>query len=90
MQMTDADANRRKNLGYFFDATVKRLPDKVAIVDLHGGRERTATYKQLDERMNRVASMLGRLGVKPGERYVGRNSFTLKAELGKSEAGHEH
>lgn len=29
-------------------------------------------------------------GVAAGERYAGRNSFTLKAELGKSEAGHEH
>ena len=29
-------------------------------------------------------------GLEPGERYVGKNSFILKAELGKSEAGHEH
>ena len=29
-------------------------------------------------------------GVQAGERYVGKNSFTLKAEIGKSEAGHEH
>lgn len=29
-------------------------------------------------------------GVSAGERYAGKNSFTLKAELGKSEAGHEH
>jgi cobalt-zinc-cadmium efflux system membrane fusion protein len=29
-------------------------------------------------------------GVKAGERYVSKNSFILKAELGKSEAGHEH
>lgn len=29
-------------------------------------------------------------GVKAGERYVAENSFILKAELGKSEAGHEH
>ena len=29
-------------------------------------------------------------GVAAGERYVARNSFILKAELGKSEAGHEH
>lgn len=29
-------------------------------------------------------------GVKVGDRYVSKNSFTLKAELGKSEAGHEH
>jgi cobalt-zinc-cadmium efflux system membrane fusion protein len=29
-------------------------------------------------------------GLAPGDRYVGKNSFVLKAELGKSEAGHEH
>ena len=29
-------------------------------------------------------------GLKAGERYVSKNSFILKAELGKSEAGHEH
>ncbi len=29
-------------------------------------------------------------GVAVGERYVAKNSFILKAELGKSEAGHEH
>ena len=46
----DATTNRRRNLGYFFDRTVERLPDKVAIIDLFGGRERTSTYRQLDER----------------------------------------
>ncbi|MEJ7728549.1 MAG: efflux RND transporter periplasmic adaptor subunit [Polyangiaceae bacterium] len=29
-------------------------------------------------------------GVAPGEAYAARNSFVLKAELGKSEAGHDH
>jgi cobalt-zinc-cadmium efflux system membrane fusion protein len=29
-------------------------------------------------------------GVSPGEKYAAENSFILKAELGKSEAGHEH
>jgi membrane fusion protein, heavy metal efflux system len=29
-------------------------------------------------------------GLRPGERYVAQNSFLLKAELGKSEAAHEH
>ena len=29
-------------------------------------------------------------GLKAGERFVSKNSFVLKAELGKSEAGHEH
>lgn len=36
----------------------------------------------------RVVEVLS--GVAAGERYVGKNSFVLKAELGKSEAGHEH
>src|SRR5215213_3776799 len=68
--MNDTNANRRRNLGFFFDDTVRRLPDKVAIIDLFGGRERTATYRQLDERMNCVASMLAALGVRPGERVA--------------------
>src|SRR5258707_15759128 len=66
--MTQYTTNRRRNLGFFFDRTVERLPDKVAIIDLFGGRERTSTYRQLDERMDRVAGMLARLGVRAGER----------------------
>jgi len=66
----EENTNRRRNLGFFFDRTVERLPDKVAIIDLFGGRERTSTYRQLDERMNRVAGMLARLGVKAGERVA--------------------
>src|SRR5258708_6121338 len=66
----DATNNPRPNLGYFFHRTVERLPDKVAIIDLFGGRERISTYRQLDERMDRVAGMLARLGVRPGERVA--------------------
>jgi cobalt-zinc-cadmium efflux system membrane fusion protein len=29
-------------------------------------------------------------GLVAGDRYVAANSFILKAELGKGEAGHEH
>ena len=29
-------------------------------------------------------------GIQAGERYVAENSFVIKAELGKSEAEHEH
>lgn len=68
--MNDTNENRRRNLGFFFDETVRRLPDKIAIIDLFGGRERTSTYRQLDRRMNAVASMLARLGVRPGERVA--------------------
>src|SRR5436305_10420423 len=66
----DATTNRRRNLGFFFDATVRRLPDKVAIIDRFGGRERTSTYRQLDQRMDGVARMLAALGVRPGERVA--------------------
>ncbi|HKO90248.1 MAG TPA: efflux transporter periplasmic adaptor subunit, partial [Polyangiaceae bacterium] len=40
------------------------------------------------ERPGRVIEIVA--GINAGERYVSKNSFTLKAELGKSEAGHEH
>jgi long-chain acyl-CoA synthetase len=68
--MDQSDENRRRNLGFFFDETVQRLPDKVAIIDLFGAHERTRTYRQLDDRMNRVAQMLARLGVRSGERVA--------------------
>src|ERR1700760_870694 len=68
--MTQDTINRSRNLGFFFDKTVERLPDKIEIIDLFGGRERTSTYRQLDERMNRVAGMLARLGVRAGERVA--------------------
>ena len=41
-----------------------------------------------DPKSGRVIEILE--GLKAGDRYVAKNSFTLKAELGKSEAGHEH
>jgi acyl-CoA synthetase (AMP-forming)/AMP-acid ligase II len=65
-----ADVNRRRNLGYFFDDAVARTPDKVGIIDLFGGRERQITYRALDQRMDSVAGMLTRLGVKAGERVA--------------------
>jgi long-chain acyl-CoA synthetase len=67
---TMRDVNRRRNLGYFFDNSVARLPDKVCIIDTFGDRERCVTYAMLDQRMDRVAAMLARLGVKAGERVA--------------------
>ena len=57
--MTMDSANRRRNLGFFFDDAVARVPDKVAIIDLFGGRERCATYRQLDQRMDGVGEHAG-------------------------------
>jgi long-chain acyl-CoA synthetase len=82
--------NRRRNLGFFFDASVSRVPDKVAIIDLFGGRERCATYRQLDQRMDRVAAMLARIGVRPGERVamlVGNRTEFVEFFFGAMRAG---
>jgi long-chain acyl-CoA synthetase len=89
-QITMDNANRRRNLGFFFDASVARLPDKVAIIDLFGGNERLATYRRLDARMNAVASMLARLGVAPGERVamlIGNRTEFIEFFFGAMRAG---
>ena len=87
---TVASVNRGRNLGFFFDQALARVPDKVAIIDLFGGRERCATYRQLDRRMNGVASMLARLGVRPGERVamlVGNRTEFVEFFFGSMRAG---
>jgi long-chain acyl-CoA synthetase len=90
--MTGAAAtdNRKRNLGYFFDGSVRRFPDKICIIDLHGERERNSTYTELDHRMSRVASMLARLGVSPGERVgmlVGNRTEFIEFFFGAMRAG---
>src|SRR5437016_10923202 len=88
--MNNPNMNRQRNLGFFFDEAIRRLPDKVAIIDLFGGRERRATYRQLDERMNGVASMLARLGVVPGERVamlIGNRTEFVEFFFGSMRAG---
>src|SRR5262245_64814474 len=39
--------NRQRNLGFFFDAAREHSPDKVAVIDLFGGRVRVSTYAHL-------------------------------------------
>ena len=91
--MADAqvtESNRRRNLGFFFDDACGRTPDKVAIIDLHGGRERQVTYRALDARMDQVAAMLARLGVMPGERVamlVGNRLEFIEFFFGAMRAG---
>ena len=83
-------SNRENNLGYFFSDSVKRYPDKVAIIDLYGGQERQVTYAQLDERADRVGGLVQRLGVKPGERVgmiVGNRVEFLEIFFGAMRAG---
>jgi long-chain acyl-CoA synthetase len=85
-----AGNNRSRNLGYFFDQSVRRFPEKTCIIDLHGERERISTYAGLDERMSRVATMLARLGVQPGERVgmlVGNRTEFIEFFFGAMRAG---
>ncbi len=82
--------SRRTNLGYFFAASVERFPQKVALIDLYGGIERSITYAQLDERADRVAGLLQERGVKPGERVgmiVGNRVEFLEIFFGAMRAG---
>src|SRR5215470_19202937 len=67
-RLPDTDPNRARNLGFFFDASVRATPDKVAVINLFGGRERQITYRALDQRMDRVAAMLAGRGARAGER----------------------
>lgn len=60
--------NRQRNLGYFFAESVRRVPDKICIIDLLNGIERLITYRSLDDRMSRLAGALTRLGIEPGQR----------------------
>jgi acyl-CoA synthetase (AMP-forming)/AMP-acid ligase II len=88
--MSDENVNRRRNLGFFFDDSVNRVPDKVCIIDLSGGQERQSTYRQLDKRMDQVASMLARLGVAPGERVgmmIGNRVEFIEFFFGAMRAG---
>lgn len=82
--------HRDTNLGYFFSGSVARFPDKVAVIDLYGGAERLVTYAQLDERADRVASLLCRLGVVAGERVgmiVGNRVEFLEIFFGAMRVG---
>ncbi|MFN7428044.1 MAG: class I adenylate-forming enzyme family protein [bacterium] len=88
--MSDHLANRAGNLGYFFDASVARTPDKTAIYDLYGGTERQVTYAMLDERADRVAGLLHGLGIRAGQRVgmvVGNRSEFLEIFFGTMRTG---
>src|SRR5262245_296909 len=88
--MEAPDPNRARNLGFFFDASVRAVPDKVAIIDLFGGRERQVTYRALDVRMDRVAAMLAGLGARAGERIgvlVGNRVEFLEVFFGAMRMG---
>lgn len=54
------------NLGYLFDAALDRDPSRPAVLD----EDVVVTFGTLEERCNRVANALHRLGVSPGDRVA--------------------
>jgi acyl-CoA synthetase (AMP-forming)/AMP-acid ligase II len=59
-------ATRHFNFADLFELAADRVPDRIAVVD----RRRRVTYRELDERANRLAHALQDAGVKPGQ-HVG-------------------
>ncbi len=58
------------NLGYLSRPQALREPGKTAIIEIDGDAVRQRTYGELEIRLDQVASMLGALGLAPGDRFV--------------------
>jgi acyl-CoA synthetase (AMP-forming)/AMP-acid ligase II len=81
---------REGNLGYWCSGSVARFPDKIAVFDLSRAEAREVTYRELEARLDRVASMLTRLGLKLGDRLamsVGNRVEFVEIMFGAMRAG---
>ncbi|WP_419948602.1 class I adenylate-forming enzyme family protein [Candidatus Palauibacter sp.] len=63
-------APRASNLGYWLSDALADVPDRVALIDLSHPNPREVTYAELDERMDRVASLLSEAGIGIGDRFA--------------------
>ena len=80
----------KDNLGYFFRDTVRKFPDKTALIDLSGPTPREVGYKELDRRHDQFAALLHQLGLKPGDRMamsVGNRFEFVEIMYGAMRAG---
>lgn len=68
--MTRGRARRNDNLGYWCRRACKRFPDRVALIDLSQRDPRRVAYGEMDQRMDRVASLLEASGVQTGDRVA--------------------
>jgi acyl-CoA synthetase (AMP-forming)/AMP-acid ligase II len=60
----------RDNLGYYFRDSVRKFPNKVALIDLSQAKPREVTYRELDQRHDHFAALMHQLGLKPGDRLA--------------------
>ena len=90
--MTDPSPTdpRSNNLGYFSWAAAQRRPDAVAIIDLSRSPAAEIRDRTFEERLNRVAALLCRHGLKPGDRLamaVGNRFEFIEVMYGAMRAG---
>jgi long-chain acyl-CoA synthetase len=67
MKMTD---KRDNNLGYWSAAAAERDPDAVAMIDLKADVPREVSYGELEGRLDRFASLITAIGLRPGDRMA--------------------
>lgn len=60
----------RGNLGYWNVVAAGRFADKIAMIDLTRGAPREVRYREIEERLDRFAAMIVRLGLVPGDRMA--------------------
>jgi long-chain acyl-CoA synthetase len=65
-----SDNPRWNNLGYWCHDAAQAYSDRVAIIDLAPEKPREVRYGELEDRLDRVASLLRRSGLKPADRVA--------------------
>ena len=84
------NGKRENNMGYWCQAPAESDPGRIAIVDLCGKTPRTVRYGELVRRMDRFASMITSMGLKPGDRMamaVGNRFEFVEIMYGAMRAG---
>ncbi|MBN8997439.1 MAG: acyl--CoA ligase [Rhizobiales bacterium] len=84
------DDSRWNNLGYWNHDAARTYPDNIAIIDLCRSEPRELRYRELEERLDRVARLLTTAGLKPGDRLamsVGNRFEFIEIFFGAMRAG---
>src|SRR5258708_18979718 len=81
---------RWEDRGDFLRGGVPRYPEKIAVIDLSGAAPREVSYRELDERHDRVAALLTARGLKAGDGFamaVGNRLEFVEIMYGAMRAG---
>ena len=84
------DDRRAGNLGYFSHEAAMRYPERVAMIDLTREPPREVTYRELEDRLDRVATLVTDMGLEPGDRLamcVGNRFEFIEIMYGAMRAG---